>query len=29
LTLAGLIMLAGIVFGRRRADDDGTAATRP
>jgi hypothetical protein len=25
LTLAGLIVLAGLVFGRARADDDGTA----
>jgi hypothetical protein len=29
LTLAGLIVLAGIVFGRARADDDGTALSRP
>ena len=28
LSLAGLIVLAGIVFGRARADDDGTAPTR-
>ncbi len=29
LTLAGLIVLAGIVFGRARADDDGVALSRP
>ena len=28
LSLAGLIVLAGVVFGRARADDDGTAPTR-
>jgi hypothetical protein len=28
LTLAGLIVLAGIVFGRARADDDGTVPAR-
>jgi hypothetical protein len=28
LSLAGLIVLAGIVFGRARADDDGTAPAR-
>ena len=29
LTLAGLIVLAGLVFGRARADDDGDAASVP
>jgi hypothetical protein len=29
LTLAGLIVLAGLVFGRARADDDGEAASVP
>jgi hypothetical protein len=29
LTLAGLIVLAGLVFGRARADDDGTVPARP
>jgi len=29
LTLAGLIVLAGVVFGRARADDDGDAAPVP
>jgi hypothetical protein len=29
LTLAGLIVLAGVVFGRARADDDGVALSRP
>jgi hypothetical protein len=28
LSLAGLIVLAGVVFGRARADDDGTAPAR-